>query len=43
MTINQTGQATENVLTIVAADLTVSLSISIFMNGYNTHIALPER
>lgn len=41
--INQTGQAVENVLIIVAAYLTVSLSISAFMNWYNKCLALAER
>ena len=41
--INQTGQAVENVLIIVAAYLTVSLSISVFMNWYNKRLALTER
>ena len=43
VTINQTGQAIENVLIIMAAYLTVSLSISLFMNWYNKQIALRER
>ena len=43
VTINQTGQAIENVLIIMAAYLTVSLSISAFMNYYNKRIALTER
>lgn len=43
VTINQTGQAIENVLIIMAAYLTVSLSISAFMNWYNKRIALRER
>lgn len=43
VTINQTGQAIENVLIIMAAYLTVSLSISLFMNWYNRQIALKER
>ena len=42
-TLNQTGQAIEGILIIMAAYLTVSLSISIFMNWYNTRIALVER
>lgn len=41
--INQTGQAIEGILIIMAAYLTVSLSISIFMNWYNKRIALAER
>ena len=43
VTINQTGQAIENILLIMAAYLTVSLSISAFMNWYNKRIALTER
>jgi general L-amino acid transport system permease protein len=43
VTINQTGQATENVLIMVAVYLTVSLSISLFMNWYNKRLALTER
>jgi general L-amino acid transport system permease protein len=43
VTINQTGQAIENVLIIMMAYLTVSLSISAFMNWYNKRIALTER
>ncbi|CAB3628845.1 amino acid ABC transporter permease [Achromobacter pestifer] len=42
-TLNQTGQAIEGILIIMGAYLTVSLSISIFMNWYNTRIALVER
>jgi general L-amino acid transport system permease protein len=43
VTINQTGQAIENILLIMAAYLSVSLSISAFMNWYNKRIALTER
>jgi general L-amino acid transport system permease protein len=43
VTINQTGQAIENILIIMAVYLTVSLSISAFMNWYNKRIALRER
>ncbi|MBI1208460.1 MAG: ABC transporter permease subunit [Azospirillum sp.] len=42
-TINQTGQAIEGVAMIMAVFLTISLSISAFMNWYNKHIALVER
>lgn len=42
-TLNQTGQAIEGILIIMAAYLTVSLSISVFMNWYNNRIALVER
>jgi general L-amino acid transport system permease protein len=39
-TINQTGQAVEGIAMIMAVYLTVSLSISAFMNWYNRRIAL---
>jgi general L-amino acid transport system permease protein len=39
-TMNQTGQAIEGVAIIMAVYLTVSLSISAFMNWYNARIAL---
>lgn len=42
-TINQTGQAIEGVALIMLCYLTVSLSISLFMNWYNKRIALVER
>ena len=42
-TLNQTGQAIEGILIIMAAYLSVSLSISVFMNWYNKRIALVER
>jgi general L-amino acid transport system permease protein len=42
-TLNQTGQAIEGVAIIMAVYLTISLSISLFMNWYNRQIALKER
>ncbi len=42
-TLNQTGQAIEGILIIMAVYLSISLSISVFMNWYNKHIALVER
>ena len=39
-TINQTGQAIEGVAIIMAVYLTISLSISAFMNWYNARILL---
>ena len=42
-TLNQTGQAIEGVAIIMAVYLTISLSISAFMNWYNKRIALVER
>ncbi|MCK8785064.1 amino acid ABC transporter permease [Roseomonas sp. NAR14] len=42
-TLNQTGQAIEGVAIIMGVYLTISLSISLFMNWYNKRIALVER
>lgn len=42
-TLNQTGQAIEAVALMMAVYLTISLSIALFMNWYNAHIALVER
>jgi general L-amino acid transport system permease protein len=42
-TLNQTGQAIEGIAIIMAVYLTISLSISVFMNWYNARIALVER
>lgn len=42
-TLNQTGQAIEGFLLIMAAYMTVSLLISFFMNWYNARIMLVER
>jgi len=42
-TLNQTGQAIEGILIIMAAYLTVSLTISVLMNAYNQRIALAQR
>lgn len=42
-TLNQTGQAIEGIAMIMATYLTISLSISAFMNWYNTRIAFKER
>jgi general L-amino acid transport system permease protein len=39
-TINQTGQAVEGIAIIMAVYLTISLSISAFMNWYNRRVAL---
>ena len=39
-TMNQTGQAIEGIAVIMAVYLTISLSISAFMNWYNGRIAL---
>ena len=41
--LNQTGQAIENIAVIMAVYLTISLSVSLFMNWYNARIALVER
>jgi general L-amino acid transport system permease protein len=42
-TLNQTGQAIEGIAIIMGVYLTISLSISVFMNWYNARIALVER
>ncbi len=42
-TINQTGQAVEGVLVLMAVFLALSLSASLFMNWYNRRIALVQR
>ena len=42
-TLNQTGQAIEGIAIIMMVYLTISLSISLFMNWYNKKIALVER
>ncbi len=42
-TLNQTGQAIEGIAIIMGVYLTISLSISLFMNWYNAHVALVER
>ncbi len=42
-TLNQTGQAIESIALIMLVFLTISLSISFFMNWYNARIALMER
>ncbi len=41
--LNQTGQAIEGITIIMAVYLTISLSISLFMNWYNARIALVAR
>ena len=41
-TLNQTGQAIECITIMMAMYLTISLSISLFMNWYNKRIALVE-
>lgn len=42
-TLNQTGQAIESIALIMLVFLTISLGISLFMNWYNSRIALVER
>lgn len=42
-TMNQTGQAPEGILIIMVVYLTISLTISLFMNWYNKSIQLVER
>jgi general L-amino acid transport system permease protein len=38
--INQTGQAIEGIAIIMAVYLTISLSISAFMNWYNARVVM---
>ncbi len=42
-TMNQTGQAIEAIAILMAVYLTISLSISLFMNWYNARVRLTER
>ena len=42
-TLNQTGQAVEVIAMTMAVYLSISLTISLFMNWYNARIALMER
>ena len=42
-TLNQTGQAIEGIGIIMGVYLTISLSISLFMNWYNSRVALKGR
>ncbi|MFN4089431.1 MAG: amino acid ABC transporter permease [Alphaproteobacteria bacterium] len=42
-TLNQTGQAIEGISIMMGIYLTISLSISAFMNWYNRRVALVER
>lgn len=42
-TINQTGQALEGILVLMAVFLTLSLAASVFMNWYNRRVALVQR
>lgn len=42
-TLNQTGQAVEVIAMTMAVYLTISLSISLFMNWYNARVMLPGR
>lgn len=40
--INQTGQAIESIGLLLAIFLTISITVSLFMNWYNAHVALVE-
>lgn len=42
-TLNQTGQAVEAILVMMAVYLSISLTISIAMNIYNRYVAIQER
>ena len=41
--LNQTGQAVEVIVITMLVYMSISLSISLFMNWYNRRIALVER
>lgn len=41
--INQTGQAIESILVMLGVFLTISLSVSLFMNWYNSRVTLVTR
>jgi len=41
--INQSGQAIESILIMLAVFLSISLSVSLFMNWYNARVALVVR
>jgi general L-amino acid transport system permease protein len=41
--INQTGQAIESIIIMMLVFLTISLSVSLFMNWYNRRVALVQR
>ena len=41
--MNQTGQAMETIAIFMGAYLGLSIAISLFMNWYNTRVALKER
>lgn len=41
--INQTGQAIESILIMLVVFLSISLSVSLFMNWYNRRVALVQR
>lgn len=43
ITLNQSGRAIESILLLMAFYLTISLTISAFMNWYNSRIKLKER
>jgi general L-amino acid transport system permease protein len=42
-TINQTGQAIEGIAILLAVFLSISLTLSLFMNWYNRRVALVQR
>ena len=42
-TLNQTGQAVEAIAVMMLVYLTISLTISVFMNAYNRLVAIKER
>jgi general L-amino acid transport system permease protein len=42
-TINQTGQAIEGIVVLMAIFLTISIGTSLLLDCYNRHVALVER
>jgi len=43
ITLNQTGREMESLMLLMAAYLTISISVSIIMNWYNESIKMRER
>jgi general L-amino acid transport system permease protein len=41
--MNQTGQALEAIAILMAVYLSISITISVFMNWYNARVRLVER
>jgi general L-amino acid transport system permease protein len=43
ITLNQTGREMESLMLLMAAYLTISITVSLFMNWYNESIKMKER